>query len=300
MAEQFSPCPPLSEWDRSLLELPLVTPLPQVQSRSQEQSGTFAFAGGTIRYSVLTSLTTVTVNFHGRLQRLESGYATVAEQIVATAAGGIQQVSRDSSEGWYSAFAASILSGTATGTQVYVLVELGTTLGGVFSPYAILLQGYITNNQPLDTKATQGTGAVTNPAIGLGAVRVISVSDPAAGAEWTHTVPAGVRWRFNSLHCRFVTSGTAATRRSHVEITDGTDRLMIAPPGRTQAASLTHSYVAPHNFVTVDATTGVNPYGIVFGLILLAGWDIFSVTTNIQAGDQYSLIRLVVEEFPEV
>ena len=133
-----------------------------------------------------------------------------------------------------------------------------------------------------------------------GAVLEQQIANPAAGAEWTFTVPAGQVMEILSLHWVLATSAAVANRVSGFEILDGAGNVVgIWRGGAVQAASLTENYsIGPF-----DGQSDPNGnFGAIIvpapqGLHLPAGFTIRSLSQNLQAGDQYSQIWMAIELF---
>lgn len=129
-------------------------------------------------------------------------------------------------------------------------------------------------------------------------LRVISVTSPAAGAEWTLRPAGDVIWCVLSVRFRFVTDANVAGREVALMADDGTTSFWQTAVDGGQAASLT----ADHATVP-----GANNYGganifrpLAFpanGLWLAPGYRLRSATANIQAGDQFSQVAAQVQEF---
>lgn len=116
-----------------------------------------AQAGSQIRYSVLTTLTSATVFFAGTFRNEAKQWQNIAETVVGTSAGGVDQVIRPVSAGCFRTFVASVGTAVVAGSEVYVLAELGRTNNGVFQPYALLAAGYVRTNEPIDMTPGPGT-----------------------------------------------------------------------------------------------------------------------------------------------
>lgn len=129
-----------------------------------------------------------------------------------------------------------------------------------------------------------------------GILKVVAGADPAAGAEVSDTVPAGKVWRLRGMILTLVTDATAATRRVHVTLDDGTTVFYRRAANASQAASLTQNYVLAvgeqESAVRDTWTTDPLPE-----IDLPAGARIKTVTTNKQAGDNYGVTQYYVEEF---
>jgi hypothetical protein len=132
---------------------------------------------------------------------------------------------------------------------------------------------------------------------GTGRIRVVAISNPAAGADFTYTVPSGVRWRFISLECTFTTSSFSASRYPALRVSDGTNLLFTS----TVAIGLTQSYgwtlCLTAGLVRLASTTGDQALGAPANLYLLPGFKVYSATGSIAAADQYSAIHMLVEEW---
>jgi len=136
-----------------------------------------------------------------------------------------------------------------------------------------------------------------SPTDGRGAMRAFAVGNPAAGADWTTTVPANTQWILRSVYALLATDAVAPVREAALQIKDGGGvRLMLSNSIDTVAAS-TNSNISwfPASGAVTDArfNLGVIPPEY----RLLPGWTISTSTLNLDAGDQWSNIRLTVEEF---
>lgn len=129
--------------------------------------------------------------------------------------------------------------------------------------------------------------------------RAISLANPAAGAEFTITGPGKGLWRVISVAFRLVTDATVAARVPILTGDDGTTVWLKTADNTSQAASLTVDYGAFAG-AAAGSVAGVYthfPLGD-NGVILYPGWRLRSTTSALQAGDQYSNIGFLVEEFP--
>ena len=141
------------------------------------------------------------------------------------------------------------------------------------------------------TAVKQSTGVFM-----MGFLKTVTVSNPAAGADISTAVPAGKVWRLVSIQGKLVTSATVANRTVRWSIDDGANVFYAVDANFTQAASLTETYSAGFGIVSANSNTfAISPFPGV--LLLPAGFRINTVTTAIQATDQWSAITLLVEEF---
>jgi hypothetical protein len=129
--------------------------------------------------------------------------------------------------------------------------------------------------------------------------RVITVPNPAAGAEFTITPDDGGLWLVLGIVAQLVTSGVAGTRAVALRVDDQSATYMIAPAGTTQITGLTRLYSAFPGVGAAAANGSI--IGIPWpshGLILRGGHRIRSVTEVIDVGDQWSAIAAQVVSYP--
>lgn len=128
-----------------------------------------------------------------------------------------------------------------------------------------------------------------------------SGSNPAAGSETSITVPANQIWRVYSWRAQLVTDGTAVNRFVHLRITDGSNRLYETFTTTAHTASLTRDHFAFHGVPTVAAfenTESLMPFPA--EVWLREGSVISTVTTNLQAGDNWGVPQVRVQIYPTV
>lgn len=140
-------------------------------------------------------------------------------------------------------------------------------------------------------------GTIRAPTEGPGFIHSVAVANPAAGADWSFTIPTGSRMRFRAGGAQLVTSATVATRATGFHATDGVTEYMFAPAVQTQAASLTVRYDYLPGATAVALVGTQTSISLPSDPIFPAGHTIGSATGGIQAGDQWSGIEFCVEEW---
>lgn len=126
-------------------------------------------------------------------------------------------------------------------------------------------------------------------------VALVPTAGPAAGAEISHTVPAGKIWRLLSARYELVTDATVSNRRTSLVIDDGATVIHRHVSNQVQAASLTYEYDWGVGRIEAAVRSGHVGDPLV-PLNLPAGYRIRTITENLQAGDDYSAAFLLVEE----
>lgn len=126
-------------------------------------------------------------------------------------------------------------------------------------------------------------------------------SNPAAGAEWSETVPTNKVWRIQAIRAQLVTSADVADRRVGVTLTDVASGNVVwkGYDESVQAASVTHNYnIAPQHSQAVRDVEHTTPLPAVSGGVFLpAGFVIASSTINLQSADNWAAPVFTVEEF---
>lgn len=189
-------------------------------------------------------------------------------------------------------------SGTPLVGQTFVIVQLIRGLTGATIVLGTLLQGYVTT--------TQGLGWPGSPIVssteGEPAVRVIDGTTPAAGVNFSETVPTGARWELLSCVGVFVTSAAPGQREVFLILQDSvTNFVWRAMPGIIQNPSQTFGYQfsAGTTFQQLALGTQVSQ-SIPSPNVMLSGMTFRSGVVSLSPGDQFSDVHYVVREWLEV
>lgn len=138
---------------------------------------------------------------------------------------------------------------------------------------------------------------MTNPGYGRRWRTVVGIQ-PAAGAEWSIVAPGNATWRIVSVAATLTADATVASRFAEF-IADDQSRTWYrqGTVGATTAAEASvycgHTGAAQATFASTDNFP--LPVG---GLLLRPGHRLRSLTANLQAADQWSLITALVDEIP--
>lgn len=176
--------------------------------------------------------------------------------------------------------------------QCYVVLALAHRYEPIPEVIQPIAKGYVATGAGLIWPHGAWVDSIEGPGIELSG----TISNPAAGADFAVTVPTGARWQVRSIWAQLVTSGVANTRVVSLQVTDGTNVLFTIPYTTGQAASLTRQYYWA-NYAYNIGLVGTGIYTPVpFPFTLFAGWKVQSSTALIDAGDQWSLVRVYYEE----
>lgn len=158
-----------------------------------------------------------------------------------------------------------------------------------------LCQGYVTSQSSPQWPDGYNEASVS----GQGRINTVTGTDPAAGANFSETVPTNARWHLRGLAVQLITAVAAATRRVVIVIDDGTTEIFRFDSQSTQLASLTRDYRAA-DYKLQPADNGTFIYiAIPFDFELLQGYRIRSVVENLQAADDFGAPILAIEEWLE-
>jgi hypothetical protein len=197
-------------------------------------------------------------------------------------------------------FLLSLTVGTLTSPvrRGELFAQLWLARGGLPNSFVFdqLLAAYVTSNVQIGWPP----GLYESSLSGHGKMRHIVGTDPAAGVEISETCPTNTRWRLIGFNYTLVTSAVAGNRISQLFIDDATNAGVRGLPAATQAASLTNSYQYGA-FGAQPATLGTLQIGILPpDVYVSAGGRIRTVTTALDAGDNYSAPVYCVEEWLDV
>ena len=137
-------------------------------------------------------------------------------------------------------------------------------------------------------------GNLCYPVEATGEIVNVSLS-PAAGAEVSYTLPTGFQYRLQTVTYFFTASVAVATRSIKLQIVSGARILWQLNETQTIVASGVTRHVFGRR-APLNQGTG-SKFHALPDWLLVAGWIMQTVTLNIQAADQYSLVRLTFSRF---
>lgn len=157
----------------------------------------------------------------------------------------------------------------------------------------VVAQGYVTYNC-----SQFFPNGPNEPTVGgIGAIRTITGTAPAAGAEISETVPTGALWQLLSFATRLQCSAAVATRGSILQIDDGTNTLHQVAPFTTLTAGQARNYYYALQGNNAATGNGFDSLLLPNLRFMLPGWRIRTVTSSIDVGDQYATPFYTVMEW---
>lgn len=199
-------------------------------------------------------------------------------------------------DGWLLDWAVVVTAGAPLYGQTFAMLSIVRGKPGGVQDASALGQGYVTARQRIGGLSPNFAASVDGP----GAVRSVTGSTPAAGAEISETVPAGARWQLIAIAFNLVTAVAAGNRIVHLLLDDGANVYFRDSPNVLQAASLTDNY----SFAAGESKLAAVSANAVMGNVpvenrLPAGHRIRTSTNVIQGADQFSAPQLLVREWLE-
>lgn len=197
---------------------------------------------------------------------------------------------------------AQVIQGNVPASPGNLWIYCDLRRGG--SVIAVILAGYVYrgSNGPAFPGIPQGVLDSVS-----GRIYNVAPASPGAGAEISITVPTSATWRVMSLQFTLVTSTVANNRTHHLTVDDGTTANKIEQGlGETpaQAASTTRNFIyQTSGFTALETAFDANnfirlPLRIpAYSKSLVGGSRIKTVSTLLDAADQYTINQLWVEEW---
>jgi hypothetical protein len=213
-----------------------------------------------------------------------------------TAARTLQQTIFNLCEGFILSCSIMAISPTNAANIAWGSCAIVRAPGTTLSQYELLCAGYLSNVFPVGYPLSVPQRSIEGP----GQPRSFAITTPGAGADWSFTVPAGMRLRVIAISGTLVTAVAVANRNVDLVLDDGVTVYAEIPSGASQIASLTNDYS------WIDS----GPPGTIFdnqvvlplpaNYIVPPNHRIRSETTGIQGADQWSNLNMLAIEWLEV
>lgn len=133
---------------------------------------------------------------------------------------------------------------------------------------------------------------------GLPVIRRVTVANPAAGADWSQSVPAFCHWRVEDIRADLATDATVGNRTVRFHADDSSGSLVAPVNFANQAASTSQTYAAArHAKVAASSALGSTIIAGCPDHVMPAAWRVRSATPGLQPGDQWSSINILAAEW---
>jgi len=248
------------------------------------------------RLALISSLAGVEVDVTARLQRPDGQVIPIRMQFFPTLSVLVQNFDFDLAEGFL--LDISVLTPTA-GVRVgavFAVAQIIRQAGANAIPSRTILSNYVSSGNVIgwpegpNQQSVQGSGVPVS----------LQQANPAPGADWTFTIPTANRLLVQSISAQLVTSVAVANRQPHFQEADAAGHVLWdVAASAVQAASITVRYSLAGGVTgAVNDNSAIVPIPQVAQL--LQGWTIKSVTTAIQAADQWQNIWVNAIEWAEL
>ena len=278
---------------------PIATRLPPVDwaaENIQPSSPLFIDRLDRLLFSVLTRTANITLQVDAVLLTPSGETIPVQETILTTGASTLQNVLILTGAGFLLSLSVSAQTSGVQRGECYVQVGLLRTLIAEPRVNRPLLSDYVYFGRGLGWPVAQVPGW----SVERGRLRVSTVANPAAGANWTFTVPDSIYLRVVGGSATLTSDATGINRFVMLQMDDGTNVVYRNGTEFAQPASTATLYTW--------SLLGTNQSGpnaqfqaIALPQMFLQGTGrLLGLATNIQAGDQWSAIRVYTDEYIEI
>jgi len=186
-----------------------------------------------------------------------------------------------------------ITTGTVTAGGAWGVFDIVRGLSASQRVVGTLAYDFFTTTDPVMYPGDQ----TVDPSGGVGNIRSITGSVPAAGAEISEACPVGARWEPVSFTFSLTTSAAVGNRVVALTIDDGANIYFRDSPNVVQAASLTDIYCFAQGQSKLAAPFASDVLGnLPARLTMLAGHRIRTVRAAGDVADQYTAPQYLVRE----
>jgi hypothetical protein len=248
-----------------------------------------------LRVLILNRSGSVQLDINARIQRPDGQVIPLKQSITTLVSGAFQAFELDLTEGFLLDVVANCVTANVHYGQVYVTVQLIRGASPNSIPTRVLIAAYAQSNVVI------GWPDFPNQALtaGVGIPGTFNVANPGAGADWTFISALGDRSVVVSVEAVLTTAVAVANRVPHLQIQDTNNSIVFdVAAAAAQAAStvVRYSWIAGVQPVINDGAA-IAP--LPENLILVVNHKIRTVTTAIQAADQWSAINIYIQSLLE-
>jgi hypothetical protein len=177
---------------------------------------------------------------------------------------------------------------------MFAIIGIARGLSSSAVQHTLLLSGYLSSQTFMGWPGNVNKSSFEGP----GYVRGVTGTDPAAGTDWAEQGPSGLLWRLVSIRATLTADANAANRRVRFRIHAGGSVFFSAAAPIVQTANQTKTYVIAQG-TPFETSPDVTVVGLPLpsGLNMPTSYSFDVVTENLQAGDDWSDLQYMVEEW---
>ncbi len=238
----------------------------------------------------------VTLAIVGRVLTVDGRILPFAESFIPSTGGALDTKAVQLTEGWLLNAAVQVSSGTPTASQCLVVLRVVRGLTSVAQSLGTLAQGYATASQEPSWPLTTTTPASGGGSASSSTYRVVTGTDPAAGAQISETVPVGKRWRVMALSAVLTTDATVGNRQVSFLFDDGANVFFGADVVGNQTAGYAQRYNLGDGLTDAVSGAEISRKALPTQMWLPAGSRIRTSVAGFQAGDNWAAPFILIEE----
>jgi len=180
-----------------------------------------------------------------------------------------------------------------TAPPAYIALYLSRSVPGSFQAAQLLCSGYTYNNAPISWPDGVNSTSVDVK----GTIISQAIASPAAGANFSMTVPTNTMWHLMALQFTLTASAAVANRFFEVTFDNGVSTFLTVANSGALTASQVGVGVVSDGAALAGAGALVFQLNVSPTMRLMAGYRIQSAIQNLQAADQISAVVGLVEEW---
>ena len=175
--------------------------------------------------------------------------------------------------------------------QMFVTVDL--LVNGV--KLLTMASGNVGGVETVDFPVTNNVSLIPN----RGYFRIRSSTDPSAGNQISIAPPSGAIWRVHGISFTLVCAAAVANRKVHIVVSDTNTFQIDMISSVNQLTGETKKYsVAHYGAGLVDTDDNDILIHMPQEVWIPSGWTLGTTCTSMNAGDDFSAMDVLVEEFP--
>jgi hypothetical protein len=249
-----------------------------------------------LRISVWNALAGCVVAVHGRFLNDQGKIEPFTHTITPTSDRMVTSIIKALGRGFVLNLAVFASAGAPKIGQTFVKVDVLRGLTGATVILGTMLQGYVTAQQGLGWPGSPIQSSLDTP----GVERIIDGTTPAPGNPINEVVPTGARWQVLAVRCNLLTDATVANRQPFLrfDTTSGLGYFVQGVSTTIGPSASMFSFWA--NGVQVNAAITTQPVApLPVESTMFGGMGVFVDAVNLQAGDRFSQVILLVREWLE-
>lgn len=249
----------------------------------------------TMQLTVWNHVTGIEVDITGRVLRADGSIIRIFQPVFPTANRAANVVKVNLPNGWLLDISINTPTASVARGQCFAQCTIVRGAAAALSAVQLLAQDYVATGLAMQWPG----GLVRSPLEGPGFI-VSQTTTVGAGLDWSFTVPSNTRWKVRAVSAFLTASATVASRLVALNLKDTVGNIyygMQCNASQTASQALRYNWYPGAPFTALITSVITSP--IPTDTVLFTNMSISVTTANLQAGDQWSLITMAVEEWIE-